>query len=215
MNNTIKFSKLSKLLWIFAAAVMIAGLALLLIFGGGTAPSFTLANLELAVFIKALVAAVFVFALVLVFFLIRNKKQGLKMAIFSTVGAIVSAVAAFFLCIICRAPLGNFTFAVMLLSVALAYITFILLADSLSQKTQRRGKAQAESDSFDAAANKVFRLMAFVLALIAIIVACGFVVSLIMGANILALYALPTILTAVFSVIFTLAFPAKLYCDKL
>lgn len=214
MKKTINFPSLSKLLLIIAAAIVVAGGLLLLIFGGNTSAHFAFSNLSFSLVIKAFVAALLVCALVLVYFLVRFKKSGIKMALIATAGASVNALVAFALCIICRASLSDMAFAVVLLSVALSFITFIIFAYSFTKKTSRKKTAETEVDSFSVAANKVWQIMVIILVLICAVLAAAFVASLIYSAGVLALYALPAILTAVFSVLFTLSFTCKLYADK-
>ena len=215
MKKSINFASLSKLLLIVALAVVVAGIALLLILGGNTAAPFTFANLSFTLVIKAVVAAVLVCALVLLYFFIRFKKQGLKMALISTAGAAVNALVAFALCIVCRASLSDMVIAVVLLAFALSYVTFVIFAYKFTKKTSRKKTAEVEVDAFSVAANKVWQIMFFMLVLVCATVAVAFVAALIYSAGVLALYALPAILAAVFSVLFTLSFTCKLYADKI
>lgn len=214
MKKSINFASLKKLMLIIAAAVVVAGTLVLALLGGRTFAPFTFSNLSFSLVIKAVVAAVLVCALVLVYFLIRFKKSGVKMALIATGGAAVNALVAFALCIVCRANLSDMTFAVILFAVALSFITFILFAYSFTKKTSRKKNAVAEVDSFAVAADKVWQIMQIMLVLICVVLLGAFVVSLIYGAGVFAFYALPAILTAVFSVLFTLSFTCKLYADK-
>lgn len=215
MKKTINFASLSKLLLIIAAAVVVAGALVLAIIGGRTYAPYTVSNLSFTLVIKAVVAAVLVCALVLVYFLIRFKKSGVKMALTASAGAAVNALVAFAFCIICRANLSDMAFAVVLFAVALSYITFVLFAYSFANKKPTRKKtAEPEVDMFSVAANNVWQIMLIMLALICVVIIGAFVVSLIFGAGVFALYALPVILTAVFSVLFTLSVTCKLYADK-
>ncbi len=214
MKKTINFAALSKLVLIIAAAVVAAGALILAIFGGKTLAPYAFADLSISLVIKAVVAAVLVCALVLVYFFIRFKKDGVKMALISTAGAAVNALVAFALCVICRASLSDMTFAVVLLAVALSYITFVIFAYSFTKKVSRKKTAEVETDAFSTAANKVWQIMLVLLVLLCVVLVAAFVVSLIFSAGVFAFYALPAILTAVFSVVFTLAFTCKLYADK-
>ncbi len=214
MKKTINFASLSKLMLILAAAIVVAGALLLVIIGGNTVAPFTFTNLSFSLVIKAVVAAVLVCALVLIYFLIRFKKEGVKMALIATAGASVNALVAFALCVICRASLSDMTFAVILLAVALSFITFILFAYSFTKKTSRKKTAETDVDAFSVAANKVWQIMLLMLVLTCVVLVAAFVASLIYSAGVLALYALPAILTAVFSVLFSLSFTCKLYADK-
>ncbi|MBQ8000583.1 MAG: hypothetical protein IJ298_05120 [Ruminococcus sp.] len=214
MKKSINFASLSKLMLIIAAAVVVAGIALLAILGGNTFAYCSFANLSFSLVAKVAVAAVLVCALVLVYFVIRFKKSGVMMAVVSTIGAAVNALVAFALCIICRANLSDMAFAVVLFAVALSYITFVLFAHSFTKKTSRKKAAEPEVDAFSVAADKVWQLMVIMLILICVVIVAAFVASLVFSAWVLALYALPAILTAVFSVLFTLSFTCKLYADK-
>lgn len=214
MKKTVNFRGLSKIVLIIAAAVAVAGIAILAIFGGKTFSSYTFANLSVGLILKAVVAGVLVCALTLLYFVIRFKKNGVIMGLISSLGAAVNAVVAFALCIICRANLGDMTFAVVLMAVALSYITFVLFYDGFTVKSTRKKNAAPDTDNYTLAANNAFKPMIVVLALICIVLAGAFVVSLVFGAGVFAFYAIPAILTAVFSVVFTLAFTCKLYADK-
>lgn len=214
MKKSVNFASLTKLMLIIAAAVVLAGVLLLAIFGGNTIPAYGFANLSLGLVFRCVVAAVLVFALVLVYFVIRFKKAGLKMALISTAGAAINALVAFALCVICRASLGDMAFAVALFAVILSYVTFILFVYSFAKKVTRKKTDDAEVDAFSAGTDKVWKIMFFFLAMICVILLAVFVASLVNGAVVYALYAISAILTAVFSVVFTLAFTCKLFADK-
>lgn len=214
MKRTIDFSSLFKFILIAAAVVTVIGVALLLILGGGTAPAFTTANLSFVLFIKALISVILVFALLLLYFFIRYKKDGVMMAVWSTVGAVINAIVSFAFCVICRAPLGNFTFAVMLFSVALTLITFVLFVTKYLQASTRKGKKVTVGSDFNNSANSVFKAMLLILVIIFVTLAGGFVVSMIYSSTLTALYALPTMLASIFSVVCTLSFSCKLFADK-
>ncbi len=214
MKKTINFASLTKLMLVIAAAVVAAGALVLAILGGKTFAHYTFANLSLGLVFRCVVAALLVFALVLIYFVIRFKKSGLKMALVSTAGAAINALVSFALCIVCRANLGDMTFAVALLAVILSYVTFILFAYSFVKKVSRKKTDDAEEDAYSIGANKVWKVMFLLLAMICIILLAAFVASLVYGAGVYALYAIPAILTTIFSVVFTLAFTCKLYADK-
>lgn len=214
MKKTVNFTSLTKLLLIIAAAVVLAGAVVLAVFGGNTIPNYGFSNLTLGLVFRCVTAAVLVLALVLIYFVIRFKKAGLKMALVSTAGACVNALVAFALCAISRASLGDMTFAVALLAVILSYITFILFAYSFQKKVSRKKTDGTQVDAYSAGVNKVWQIMRMVLVLICGILLGAFVASLVYGAGVYAFYAAPAILTAVFSVVFTLAFSCKLYADK-
>lgn len=214
MKKTVNFASLTKLVLVIAAAVVLAGALVLAIFGGNTFVHYGFANLTFGLVSRFIVAAVLICALVLIYFVIRFKKDGIKMSLISTAGAAVNALVAFAFCVICRANLGDMTFVVSLLAVILSYITFILFAYSYAKKVSRKKTDEAEIDAFSVGANKVWSIMLLVLLLICVILLGAFVASLIYGAGVYALYAIPAILTAIFSVVSTLAFTCKLYADK-
>lgn len=214
MKKSINFASLTKLMLVIAAAVVVAGALILAIFGSKTVNQYGFANLSFSLVIKAVVAAVLVCILVLIYFLIRFKKAGVSMALISTAGAAVNALVAFALCVIFRASLSDMAFAVVLLAVALSFITFIIFAYSFTKKVSRKKTAEAETNAFSVAANKVWQIMFILLVLLCVVLVGAFVVSLIFSAGVFAFYAFPAIITAVFSVVFTLAFTCKLYAEK-
>ncbi|MBQ4105093.1 MAG: hypothetical protein IJC86_01745 [Clostridia bacterium] len=213
MKKTVNFNGLSKVMLILAAVIIVAGALVLAIFGGGTAAAYTAANLGLALILKAVVATVLVCALVLLYFVIRFRKDGVKMGIFSSLGAVVSGLMALALCVVCRAPLGNFALAVVLTAVCLSYIASALFFNSFVKKSSRKKNSPAE-DSYNDAANKAFAPLIVLLAIFIGILVGAFVGAAIYGSVSLMLYALPTLLTAVLSILFTLAFSCRLYAKK-
>lgn len=214
MKKTINFNPLTKLMLIIAAVVIFAGILVLAIFGSNTVPAYGFSNLSLGLVFRALVAALLVLALVLGYFAIRFKKSCVKMALISTLGAAINVLVSFALCVLCRASIGDMTFAVALLAVALSYITFIFFAYSFTKKVSRKKNAEEDVDAYFTGANKVWQIMIFVLVIICTVLLGAFVASIIYGAGVFASYAIPAIFTAVFSVLFTLAFTCKLYSDK-
>ncbi|MBE6734384.1 MAG: hypothetical protein E7563_03455 [Ruminococcaceae bacterium] len=214
MKKSINFAKLSMIMFILAGAFVVAGVLLLVINGGNTFAPFTFANLSFSLVVKALVAAVLTFALVLVYLLIRFKKQGVKMALISTLGASINALVAFALCILGRANLCNMALAVVLFAVALSYVTFIIFSYNFNKKTSRKKNAESQEDAFSVATDKAWQVMKVVLILTTGVILAGFVAAIIYSAGVLALYGIPAILTAVFSVLFTLSYTCKLFADK-
>lgn len=215
MKKTINFRGLQKISLIVAAALVVIGTVMHIIFGGHTFAAYSFANLGIGFYLKAVVAAVLVLALVLIYFLIRFKKAGVAMALFSTLGAVINALVAFALTVICRANLGDITFALMLFAVILSYITFVVFGYIFSaKKTVRKKKGEPEADNYNESANKTFATMLSVLVVIVLVLVATFVVAAVFGAKVLVLYALPAILTAVFSVFFTVAFTCRLFADK-
>lgn len=211
----INFKSLFKPSIIISAALTVIGIILLLIFGGKTNPEFTTRNFNLSLFIRAFVASVLVIALTLVYFVIRFKKKGLLLSLFSALSAVISGVTGFALCVICRAPLGGLTFAVMLLGVLLSYITSVLFANNLVfGKASRKQKGNTATDYYTVAAEKTWGSLVYVLAIICLVLVAAFVVSLVFAVKAVPFYALPAILTAVLSVIQTISVCGRLYTDK-
>ncbi len=210
MKKSINFKGLNKISLIIAAVLVVVGIVLHLIFG-----SYSLGKFGVGFYLKALVAAVLVLGLTMIYFLIRFKKPGVKMALCSALGATVSAVTAFALTVICRANFGDITFALMLFAVVLSYITFVIFAYSFSVKpANRRKKDEPSVDAYSVAADKTFKTMRPVAVIILALIIATLIISAIFGAKIILLYVLPAILTAVFSVVFTIAVSCRLFADK-
>lgn len=214
MKKSVNFAGLYKLSLIVAAAVTLIGIAMLLIFGGGTFASFTIKNLEISILFRSVVAAVLICALVLLYLFIRFRKNGIRLGLCGAHGAVISAIVAFALCVICRAPLGNMTFAVALLGVCLSFITTVIFGDRLNVKVSRKKTATLNEENYNEVADNAFRPMLVAIIITAVILVGAFAATLIFGSKVLALYALPTLLTAVFSVVFTLAFSCRNYAKK-
>lgn len=196
MKNKFNFSDLFKFSTVAAGVITLCGVLFLIFFGGHTEPTYNLHNLSFGFFLKAFLAALISVALIFLYFLIRYRKDALRMTLLSALGVIVSAVTAFSFCAICGAHLGNLTFAVMLTAVLLSFITFITFAHGIDKKSD---------------GNPAFSYLSVVLLVSVVVLAVLFVVSMIFSATNLALYVLPTILTVVFSTVFTLSVPCVLY----
>ncbi len=210
MKKTINFKAIFKISIIVAAILFVVGVALHLIFGGQA-----LAKFNLGFYLKALVAAVLVLGLTMIYFLIRFKKPGVKMALYSALGATVNALVALALTVICRANFGDITFALMLFAVVLTYITFVVFAYSYNVKpANRRKKDEPVVDAYSVAADKTFKTLLPMIIIILALAVATFIISAIFGAKILLLYVLPAIITVVFSVIFTIAVSCRLFADK-
>lgn len=211
----INFNKISKLSVIIAAALTVVSVLMLILFGGNTFASYTMQNLRPSLFVKAFVAAVLVLGLTIIYFLIRHKKKGLFLGLFSALSAVISAVTAFAFCVICRAPLGGLTFAVMLFAVVLTYVTAVIFSNNLAvKKVSRKKNAENTTDNYTIAADSTWRSIAPVVAIICVVLVVAFVLSLVFKVAVLPAYAIPAVLTAIFSVIQTIAFGCKLYSDK-
>ena len=185
MKKLIKFSALTKFSAVAAAVLAAVGVGMLLLLGGNTSPEFTFVNLGWGFALRVLTATIFTVVLTTVYYLICYRKSGLS----------------------------DFTFPVMLLGVVLSYITSTIFFRSFG--TDRpRGKKQSETEIFETAANKAFVPMLITLLVIALVAVGAFAVALVFKSAVLCLYVLPVILTAIFSVIFTLSVPLFIYTKK-
>ncbi len=214
MKKTLNFSKLFKVMIIIPAVILVAGVALLAILGGNTDPAYTMLNLGLAVVLKTILSAVFAAGLVLLYFVIRFRKQGVLMGLCSGLGAAVSALVAFFLCIICRAPLGNTTFATALASVCISYATSVIFFSRFSVRRSRKKNTDNTDNNYSEASSSVFSTMLIMLVIVLAVIICGFAVAAVFSSTFLMLYALPVLLSAVVAVLFTLAVSCRIYANK-
>lgn len=211
----INFKNLFKPSIIISSAITVLGVLMLIIFGGKTSAEFTTQNLRFSLFARAFVASALTVLLTLIYFAIRFKKKGVFLSLFSALSALISGVVGFALCVICRAPLGGITFAVMLLGVFLSYITSVIFANNYTfGKASRKKKGSVATDNYTFAAEKTWISLVGVLALICIVLVVAFVLSLIFAVKAVPMYALPAIITSVFSVLQTIAVCGKLYTDK-
>ncbi len=211
----LNFNKLFKPALIISGALTLLGILFLLIFSGGTFASFTVQNLRLSLFVKAFVTALLVFATTLLYFLIRFKKKGMLLALFAAISAILSAVSAFALCVICRAPLGEYTFALMLFAVALSYAASVVFANNLTvKKNVRKKDAETSPDGYSTAAYLTWKNFVYIIAVICIVIIAAFVASLVFALKVVPMYALPAIIVSVFTVVQTIAVGCKLYASK-
>ncbi len=211
----INFSKLFKSTLIAAAAVTVIGVLLLVIFGGKTAATYTMQNLRISLFVKAFVASVLVLAATMLYFIIRFKKNGVFLGLYTAMSAVISAVVAFSVCVICRAPLGELTFALMLLAVMLSYITAVVFVNNFSAKnTSRKKSAAVADDNYTTAADKTWAVLRYLVTVICIVLVAAFVIALIFAVKAVPFYALPAIFVTVFSVIQTIAVGCKFYSAK-
>ncbi len=211
----LKFNKLFKPMLIISAAVTLLGILFLILFSGGTFASFTLQNLRLSLFVKVIVTAILVFASTLLYFFIRFKKKGFFLALFAALSAGISAVVAFALCVVCRAPLGEYTFALMLLGVVLSYAASVLFANNLTAKKPSRKKtAEPSEDNYSIAAELTWKSLVYFLAVICVVFVAAFVVSVVFAVRVVPMYALPAIIVTLFSVIQTISVGCKLYASK-
>ncbi len=211
----LNFNKLFKPVLIISAAITLLGILFLLLFSGGTFATFTVQNLRFSLFAKAFVTSLLVFATTLLYFIIRFKKKGVFLGLFAALSAVLGAVVAFTLCIVCRAPLGEYTFALMLFAVALSYVTSVLFANNLTVKnaTRKKGDEPAE-DNYSIAAELTWKNLVYVLVVICVVIAVAFAASLVFAVKVVSFYALPAIIVTIFSVVQTIAVGCKLYASK-
>ena len=215
MKLSINFEKIFKPLLIIAASVVAAGILMLLIFSGKTEPQYTLNNLSFSLFLKSFMTAVLVLLLTSVYFFIRFKKGGIMLGVYTALSAVVNSLVSFALCVITRAPLGGMTFAVIIISVLLTYMVAILFKNNLPDPKNTKKSKKPSQDNYNTTAQKTFESLALVLAVSVAVVVIAFIISLIYGASALALYALPTIVSGLFSVVFTIGVSCNLYSDRL
>ncbi len=194
--------------------VFLTAVVLLLTIGGNTEPSFTLGNIGISFLLKAFIYVVLVFFLTMVYYLICYKKKGLKMALFSLVGGLMSALVSFLFCVICRSSLGDLCFPIILTAVLLSYISSAIFFRGYSERGGKKKKGEVLETPFERASSKSFGIMLYVVLLITLIMVAAFIVSMIFSCEVLALCVLPMILSAVYSVVVTLAFACRLYSNK-
>lgn len=215
IKNKINFAKLFfPVLW-FCGGVALLGLIMLLIFGGNTAAQYTLNNLRTSLFVKALVSLVLVVLLTTGYFFIRFSKNALWVSLYTAASVVLNSITAFFLCVITRAPLGELTFAVVLLAVLLTYATSLMFMYSLSLSAKKKKKTADAQNVYMNISTDTFGKMLLPLMLITVVIVCGFVLACVFSAPVLMLYALPAIITAVSSVIITIAFGCRLFLNKM
>lgn len=206
MKKSVNLKSFTLFSLIGAGVVILVGLVMFLIMGGNTVPMYTTANLSISMFIKAFVATTLVWALSLGYYACFYKKLALKYSLISLVSSVVSGFMSLAFIVICRAPLGNFAFAVMLFSVVLSYIAFTLFVRYLNDaKPTRKSKADDEETPENKAIRRTLKVMLYVLLFAVVGLAGSFAVSMIFGSTVLCIYVLPTILSAVATVVFTLS----------
>ncbi len=205
----------SKILLLVSAALTVLAVAVMLIFGGNTYASFTFRNLTFNLFIKAFVLSVLVFAVTTGYFFLRFKKNALHLGIFTALSAVISGVVSFDLCVLCRAPLGDLTFAVMLLSVATVYVTSVIFANNISRKTSKKKKQKEAVSPFDSAVASTRKSLATVFAVIIVTLVAAAILSFVFSAFTLALCAAPAIIAIAYSIALTLEFGCRHYADKI
>lgn len=205
----------SKLLLLLSAALTVVTVAVMLVFGGNTFASFTFRNLTFNLFLKAFVLALIVFAVTTAYFVIRFRNNGLYLGIYSAISAVISSVVAFDLCVLCRAPLGDITFAVILLCVVLVYLTSVLFANFIKKNNVRKKKSKDNASAFDNAVAYTRKALSVVLIVLIVTIVAAAILSFIFSAFTLTLCAAPSVVAASFSIALTLEFGCRHYMDKI
>ena len=217
MKNKINFDKLFKPLLLFSAGLALVGILFLLIFGGRTYPRYTWSNLRFSLFFKAFATSVFAVLFTSLYYFIRFKNNGVWLGLFSALSAVINVIATFSFCVIFRAPLGELTFALMLFSVFVTYMTALVFKSNIPKSIKMSAKKKEkkfENAHYSEAANKALQNMFFFIVPVVLVLAAVFVVTLIFGAGELALYVFPAIFITLFSVVQTLGIGCKLFIKK-
>lgn len=204
----------SKILLLVGALLTVLSILVFAFFKGNTMASFTLGNLTVNLFIKAVVCAVLVFAVTTIYFCIRFKKKGFYLGVYSGVSALVNCVVAFALSTLCRAPLGNLTFAIMFFCVAVTYVTAVVFADNMINTSVKKNKKTEDTTLYDKAVCKTRKAFTVPFIIMIVTLVAGAVISFAFSAFSLALCAAPTILSAAYSFAFFLSWGGKHYADK-
>lgn len=205
----------SKILLLVSAVLTVLAVAVLLVFGGNTYASFTFANLSFNLFLKAFILTVLVFAVTTGYFFIRFKKNGLYLGIFTALSAVISGVVAFDLCVLCRAPLGDLTFAVMLLCVAVVYVTSVIFANNFKKASTKKKKQKDSASAFETAVVSTRKSFAIVFAVIIVTLVSAAILTFVFSGFTLALCAAPSIIATAYSIALTLEFGCRYYADKI
>jgi len=218
MKIKINFDKLLRPVLLFSAGLFAVGILMLLIFTGKTQPQYTLGNLRFSLFIKAFMTSVFAVLFTTGYCFIRFKKEGLWLGLFTALSAVINVISVFSFCVVFRAPLGEFTFALMLYSVFVTYMTALIFKTNIPKpdKTSEKKKLKTPvSICFSDVADKTLGNMLLFLIPVALVLLAVFVITLIFGAGELSLYVIPAILVSLFSVVQTLSVGCKYYTNKL
>lgn len=218
MKNKINFDKLLRPLLLISAGITLVAILFLLIFGGRTQSQYTWSNLRFSLFFKAFATSVFAVLFTSLYYFIRFKNSGLWLGIFSALSAAVNVIVTFSFCVIFRASLGEITFALMLFSVFLTYMTALIFKSNIlkpAKVSAKKKEKTPDSNHFSDAVNKTLHIMSFFIIPASLVLLAVFVITLIYGAGELALYVLPAILASLFSVIQTLGVCCKLFIKKI
>lgn len=214
MKNHINFDKLFKPMLLLCGGIALVGILFLLLFGGKTEAHFTLSNLRFSLFIKLFVTAFLAVLFTTGYFALRVKNKGLFFSLYTAASATVNAIISFFFCVIFRAPLGEITFAVMLISVFLTYLIAVIYVSNITSNYAKKKKKTIDKN-FEAIAENTFKTVLPLFFVIALSMCVVFAVSLICSVGTLALYAIPVMASTAFTLVFTLSFGCKLYMDMI
>ncbi|MBQ1977994.1 MAG: hypothetical protein II225_04520 [Ruminococcus sp.] len=198
-----------------AALLTVLTLGVFIFFEGNTYASFTLENLTLNLFVKAFVCALLMVFATTVYLVIRYKKNGLYLGIYTGLSAVISTVVTFDLCVLCRAPLGDITFALLFLSLCVTYTACAVFAGNMVKKASKKKKADNEISPYQIAVANTRKAFSAIFAVFVVTIVAAAVISFIFGAFNLSLCAAPAILSAAYSFAFFLSFAARKYADKI
>lgn len=215
MKKYLDFNRLFKPLLIACGVIAALGILFLIIFSGKAEAQYTLSNLRFSLILKMFVTAVFAFGLTTAYFSLRVRNKGLWFSLFTGLSAVINSLVSFFFCVICWAPLGELTFAVMIFAIFLSYLTAVLFVSNLTLVSAKKKKKSDSRSDFETLAKNAFTTVLPLLFAVTLILVVSFVICLVFSVGTLALYALPAIISGVFTVVFTLSFGCKLYFKKM
>jgi len=220
MINKINFKKLFLPMVIINAISLIAGVLMLVCFGGKTYAEFTINNLRSSLVVKTFSSFFFLVALTTLYFFFRFKKQGVFFGIFAGISALINALSAFSFAVVFRANLGEILFTVVLACTLLTYITALVFAANIfslltSSKKKKKKEDNSAEDTVNSVCQKTLNTVAPIVLSVVFAAVVGFICTLVFGAYALALYALPLILTVINTVLLTLVFMYNVYSKKI
>ena len=205
----------SKPLILVAALLTVLTMGVFIFFEGNTYASFTLDNLKLNLFVKAFVCAILLVVATTVYFAVRYKKNGLYLGLYTGLCAVISTVVSFDLCVLCRAPLGDITFAVLFLSLCVTYGACAVFAGNMVKKVSKKKKTDDEISLYENAVASTRKAFASVFLMLIVTIVAAAVISFIFGAYNLALCAAPAILSTAYSFALFLTLGGRKYADKI
>ena len=205
----------SKLLLLVAAALSVISALVVTVFDANTFANFSFKNLTFNLFLKAFFLIVFIFVATTAYFYVRFKKNGIFLGMFTALSAAVSSIVAFDLCLLCRAPLGDITFAVMLLSIVAVYTVSVIFADNSVRVIVKKKKQKTESTQYETAVIKTRKALAVAFSVVVITIVAAAILSFVFSAYSLALYAAPAVVSVAYSVALALQFGCRSYTEKI